>query len=332
MSIKKTVMVIGLVALGIGGTATYFVSQDDTAIEIKKVEKMPEEEQQAFLDTLLMKVSGSEKPSDVAKMLSEKVDGLNKDNASEAVYLLMSSVAVEQGAQMENFRVVSDGVISAYNENQFKSGYHETYEKVEDKSVQGFLEELKRQYLFLEDDGEGLYLSQDLNRIEKEYEKYLNESVTAILEVRLLNQDKPYVDAGQTAYDMDKMMERILFIEGKKTVWQETIYEGEMLALQEQAYMDFFGVTHDAYYEEKDGKLFMKEDIKDKMYLLQAEYSNSFMGQEIIGFMDELEADKFEKKDTQAFIYAQMQKRFAVETTEQAPITLNQGEGEGEAE
>jgi hypothetical protein len=105
-----------------------------------------------------------------------------------------------------------------------------------------------------------------------------------------------------------------------------------MLAMQEQSYMDFFGVTHDTYFDDKAGKLIMKESVIEKMYLLQAEYANSFMGEEIIGYMGELEADDFEKKDTQGFLYSRMIERFATESSEQTPIILNQDAGEGDAE
>lgn len=330
MSIKKTVLIIVLVL--VGGTATYLASQEEPTVEVKQIEKMEESEQQAFLDTLLEKVSAGEKPSDVEAMLVEKIEGLSKDNASEGVYLLLSAMAVEQGNQMTNYLTVGEGVLSAYGDDQFKTGNKETYKKVEDKAVQGYLQELKRQHLFIEDDGEGLYLSQDLKEIEKEYEKYLNDSIKSVFEIRLMNQEQPYVDANKTVYDMDKMMEHILIVEGEKGNWQGTIYEGEMLAMQEQSYMDFFGVTHDTYFDNKAGKLIMKESIIEKMYLLQAEYANSFMGEEIIGYMGELEVDNFEKKDTQGFLYSQMIERFATESSEQTPIILNQDAGEGDAE
>jgi hypothetical protein len=330
MSIKKTVLIIALVL--VGGTATYLASQEEPTVEVKQIEKMEESEQQAFLDTLLEKVSAGEKPSDVEAMLVEKIEGLSKDNASEGIYLLLSAMAVEQGNQMTNYLTVGEGVLSAYTDDQFKTGNKENYKKVEDKAVQGYLQELKRQHLFIEDDGEGLYLSQDLKEIEKEYEKYLNDSIKSVFEIRLMNQEQPYVDANKTVYDMDKMMEHILTVEGEKENWQGTIYEGEMLAMQEQSYMDFFGVTHDTYFDDKAGKLIMKESVIEKMYLLQAEYANSFMGEEIIGYMGELEADDFEKKDTQGFLYSRMIERFATESSEQTPIILNQDAGEGDAE
>lgn len=329
MTKKSYWMTAGLAVLLVGGTTTYFVSQDDTAIEVQKVDKMSEEKQQAFLDDLLMKVSDGEKPSEIEKMLAEKVGGLNKDNASEAVYILLNALSIEQGVQMDAYKVLGDGVIKAYNDNQFKSGADETYSKVEDKSVQGYLQELTRQFLFVEDDGEGLYLSQNLKPIEKKYGDYINEALKGVLDVRLKNQENPYVDAERTSYDMDAMMERILFIEDKKESWQLTIYEGEMLALQEQAYMDFFGVTHETYFNESNGKLVMKKDIVEKFESLYNEYPNTFMGADIYGFLDELDGDKYEKKDTQGFIYDKLVERFALDSLVQAPIVT---EGEGVAE
>lgn len=332
MSFKKTVLIVGLALVGVGGTATYFVAQDSNPVEVKQMEKMPEVEQQAFLDSLLEKASSSEKPSVIEKMLVEKIDGLSKDNASEGVYLLLSSMAVEQGTQMSNYKTVGEGIISAYNDNQFKSGDNDNYGKVEDEAVQGYLKELKRQHLYIEEDGEGLYLSQNLKEIEKRYGEYLNDSIKGIFRIRVMNQEKPYVEANETVYNMNKMMERILLIEGDKDNWKDTIYEGEMLSLQEQVYMDFFAVTHDTYFEDKNGKLIMKADAKENMYALQREYSNSFMGAEIIGYMDELESDRFEKKETQVFPYVQMMERFAIEPSEQAPLNLNQGTSEEGAE
>lgn len=332
MSIKKRVLLIVLALVLVGSAVTYLATKEEPTVDVKQIEKMEESEQQAFLDALLEKVSAGEKPSDVEAMLVEKIAGLSKDNASEGVYLLLSAMAVEQGNQMTNYRTVGEGVLSAYGDEQFKTGNKENYKKVEDKSVQGYLQELKRQHLFIEDDGEGLYLSQDLKEIEKEYEKYLNDSIKGVFEIRLMNQEQPYVDANKTDYDMDKMMEHILIVEGEKENWQGTIYEGEMLARQEQSYMDFFGVTHNTYFDDKAGKLTMKENIIEKMYLLQAEYANSFMGEEIIGYMGELESDAFEKKDTQGFVYSRMIERFATESSEQTPIVLNQGEDEGDAE
>lgn len=323
---------IVLAILLVGSAVTYLAYKEEPTVEVNQIEKMDEFEQQAFLDTLLEKVSAGDKPSDVEAMLVEKIEGLSKDNASEGVYLLLSAMAVEQGNQMTNYLTVGEGVLSAYDDDQFKTGNKENYKKVEDKAVQGYLQELKRQHLFIEDDGEGLYLSQDLKEIEKEYEKYLNDSIKSVFEVRLMNQEQPYVNADKTVYDMDKMMEHILVVEGEKENWQGTIYEGEMLAMQEQSYMDFFGVTHDTYFNDKAGKLIMKESVIEKMYLLQAEYANSFMGEEIIGYMGELEADNFEKKDTQGFLYSQMIERFSTDSSEQTPIILNQETGEGDAE
>lgn len=329
-NVGKVLLLSGMVLAGVGGTATYLTSLDEAPTEMKKVAQMSESQQQAFLDELLMKVSEGGKPSDIEALLVENIEGLNKDNASEAVYLLMTSLSVEQGDQMEKYRVLGDSVLQAYNENQFKAGRHETYKKVEDKSVQGYLDELKRQYLYIEDDGEGLYLSQDLKQIKENFKEYLNPAIQAVFEVRLLNQEDPYADANLTAFNMEKMMERILFIEGERHNWQETIYQGEMLALQEQAYVDFFGVTHDAYFELVNDKEVMKEEVREQMYLLQAEYANSFMGKEIIGFMDELEADGFERKDTQSFVYEQANLRFMVESDVQSPIILNGTGGDAE--
>lgn len=329
-NIGKSLLLTGIFLAGLGGTATYLTSLDEAPVEMKKVAQMSEKEQGKFLDELLMKVSEGGKPSDVEALLVQNIEGLNKDNASEGIYLLMTALSVEQGDQMEKYRVLGDSVLQAYSENQFKAGNQETYKNVEDKSVQGYLDELKRQYLFIEDDGEGLYLSQDLERIEENFKEYLNPALQAIVEVRLLNQEDPYVNANQTAFDMEKMMERILLIEGEKTNWQDTIYQGEMLALQEQAYVDFFGVTHDTYFENVKGKVVMKEDVREQMYLLQAEYSNSFMGKEIIGFMDELEADGFERKDTQHFVYDRVNERFMVESDIQSPIVLDGTGGDAE--
>lgn len=322
MKIGGIVLAVSLGLAGIGGAATYFTSLDEAPTEMKQVAQMSEEAQQAFLDELLMKVSSGGKPSDVDEMLVNNITGLNKDNASEAVYLLMTSLSIEQGEQMKKYQTFGDGVLEAYNDNEFKAGRHETYEKVTDKSIQGYLDELKRQFLFIEDDGEGLYLSQNLERVRIAYEDYLNPSLEAVFEIRLLNQEKPYTNASFTNFDMTKMLERILFIEGKREEWEKTIYAGEMLALQEQVYLDFFGVTHETYFETANGKSVMKEDVKDEMYALQAEYANSFMGNEIIGYMDELERDGFEKKDTQGFIYEQLNERFSNESDIQEPIVL----------
>ena len=313
---------------GIGGAGVYLTSLDNPAVKLVDVEKMDESKQQAFLDELLMKVSEGGKPTEVEKMLGEKINGLSKENASEAVYLLLSSMAVEQGKQMVNYRTVGEGILSAYEDEQFESGRNKSMRNIEDKSVQGYLEELNRQHLFIEDDGEGLYLSQDLEYIESAYGNYLTETVKGVVKIRIMNQKDPYANGALTSFDMDKMMERILFIEGEKENWKDTIYEGEMVALQEEAYMDFFGVTHDTYFEEAGGKLKMKDSVVEKMYLLQAEYTNSFMGNEILGYMDELEADGFVKKDTQTFIFEQMSTRFAVDSSEQSPLVLNESGGE----
>lgn len=329
-NVGKTLLLAGVILMGVSGTAIYVTSLDEEPTKMKQVAEMSEEKQQQFLDELLMEVSSGGKPSDVEALLVKNIEGLSLNNASESVYLLMTSLSVEQGDQMKKYQILGDSVLQAYNDNQFKTGRHEAFGNVEDKSVQGYLEELKRQYLFIEDDGEGLYLSQDLERIEENFSDYLNPSLQAIFEIRLLNQEAPYTDANLTTFDMELMMERILFIEGERPNWEETIYQGEMLALQEQVYVDFFGVSHDTYLETVDGKLVMKEEVREQMYLLQAEYSNSFMGKEIIEYMAELEADDFERKDTQTFVFEQMHTRFSVESEVQTPIILNGMEGDSE--
>lgn len=322
---KKTLLTyLGVAVVGITGTATYYISQDEPSAQIKEVKQMSKADQQTFLDNLVNKVSEGGKPTEINKELLAHIEGLSKENASEAVYILLSSIALEQGNQIAKYRVVGDGVVSSYNANEFKSGRNETYKEVEDKAVQGYLQELKRQYLYVEDDGDGLFLSQDLRRVEDKYKKYMTKPLETIFEVRLENQEEPYVDGNQTSYDMDKMIERILWIEGKRDMWKGTVYESEMLALQEQVYMDFFGVTHETYFNEKDGRLTMKEDVQEKMYELQHEYANSFMGDEILGYMNELENDKFVKKEDQTFIFKRMTERFSTEPVEQAPITMNQ--------
>ncbi|WP_442638092.1 hypothetical protein [Rossellomorea marisflavi] len=315
---------LGVAVVGLTGTATYFISQDEPASQIQEVKTLSKSKQQAFLDGLIEKVTNGAKPSEINKELLSTIKGLDKENASEAVYVLLSSVSMEQGNQIAKYRVVGDGVVSAYNDEQFKSGRNETYKKVEDKAVQGYLQELKRQYLFVEDDGDGLYLSQDLRLIQDKYKEYLTSPLQSIFAIRLDNQEKPYVDGNKTNYDMNTMIERLLVIEGERDIWKGTVYESEMLALQEQLYMDFFGVTHETYFEEKGGKMVMKEEVKEKMYELQNEYSNSFMGEEILGYMDELENDNFVKKDSQTFVLKRMTERFSVEPDEQAPITMNE--------
>lgn len=324
----SAVTLLGLVVAGGAGTAIIQLNDSGERVAIEKVAPLSDSEQQAFLDNLLETVSAGAKPSEVEKKLATKIEGLNEDNASEAVYLLLSSLSVEQGTQISKYRVVSDGVVEAYNQGEFKGGAGETFNGVTDKAVQGFLQELSRQHLLIEDDGQGLYLSQHLEYVKKNYESYMNEPLKGVLEVRLKNQNDPYADETFAALDLTKALERVLLIEGMKDEWAGTIYASEMMALQEQAYLDFFGITHDAHFEEKDGKLVMKESVKEEMYLLQAEYANSMMGKDIIGFMDELETDKFERKDSQTFIYERVQALFA-EEAEQPPLTMSR---EGDAE
>lgn len=332
---KRLILGLSAVALGVGVPATYFATQQhgDEKIQTKNVKKMSADEQEKFLTKIADMVSNAEKPSDIEKALEGSIAKLSKENANIAFYTFLYSLSIEQEKQMENYRVISEGLINAYNKNEFKASRGESYEGVKDEAVKGYLNELNRQFLYVEDDGDGIVLLQDVETLEKKYGQFFDEGLKGLLEVRLANQNDPYANATYTAFNMKKNLERILFIEGKRPVWENTMYHDEMLALQEMAYVDFFGITHDAYFDEKDGVFTMKEDVKDEMWALMKEYSNSFLGDDILAYMDELETDDWVRKDEHDAIFKRMEERFTAVSEVQAPfvrVTPPQG-GEEEA-
>lgn len=328
---KTTKAWVGIIALAIGAPSGYFLLHQEDAIEAKDVKKMSEKEQKAYLDKLSEYVSSGQKPSTVEKDLAMNIAKLSKDNASEAFYIFLYGIAIEQEKQMKNYETVSDNLILSFNKGEFTPGVKASYDKVEDQAVKGYLNELKRQFLFVEDDGQGLYLTQDVAGLEKKYGSFFNDGLKAVMDIRIKNQTSPYVSASGTKYNLKKNLERILWIQGKKTSWENTIYQEEALAIQETAYADFFGVTQDTYFEQKDGKDVMKESVKEEMWHLAKEYANSFMADDILAYMEELEADGFEKKDDQNVVYGRMNERFGSKADVQTPFAkAEQQEAESE--
>lgn len=318
---KKIGLWLGAFGICVGAPITYFALQaGEDVIQTKDVKKMSEKEQEAFVVKIADMVVNGEKPSSIEEELAKGIAGLSKERASEAFYTFLYSISMEQGKQTENYQVVSEDLISAYNSNQFEAKRHASFDKVKDAAVKGYLTELNRQFLYLEDDGEGLVMLQDLEQLEKKYEKFFDEGLKGLVEVKRLNQEKPYASSAYTSFNMKDNLEYILRIEGKRTSWQDTIYHDEMLALQESAYMDFFGITHDAYFDDKDGVLTLKEEVKDEMWALMKEYSNSFMGDEILAYMDSLESNDWVKPEQQESLYNRMYERFATPSAVQAPL------------
>lgn len=311
----------GIFGILVGAPVTYFVLQgNEELIQTKDVKKMSEKDQEAFMVKISDMVINGEKPSVIEEQLEKQIAGLSKERASEAFYTFLYSLSFEQGSQTEKYQVLSEELISAYNNNQFEAKRNASFDKVKDESVKGYLTELNRQFLYLEDDGEGLVMLQDLERLEKKYKPFFDEGLTGLMEVKRMTQEKPYASSSYTSFNLKENLEYILRIEGKRTTWQDTIYHDEMMGLQESAYMDFFGVTHDAYFNEKDGALTLKEEVKDEMWALMKEYSNSFMGDEILAFMDELESNDWLKPAEQESLYKRMYERFAVPSAVQAPL------------
>lgn len=329
---KKRWLGAGAVLIGLAGlSSTYYLMEKDESAQVQTIEKMSEEEQEKFVNQIADMVSNGDTPASIESEIEKKISGLSKDRANEVLYSLLYALKLEQEQLMESYTGIATALTDAYNDGQFKTGTNK-FGKVEDESVRSFLEGLDEQFFKIEEKDDALLLTHDLERIESKYGSFFNPSTQALFDIRMKKETSPYANYTYNSYDLKKNLEFILFIEGKRDVWQDTIVHYDIQSIQEAAYADFFGVTHDAYFEEKDGELVLKESVKDEMWALMKEYANSFMGDDILGFMDELETDDWVRKAEQDFALKRIEERFSRASSVQVPFIQVTAPGEGELE
>jgi len=169
---KKIAIWLGVAAIGVATPATYFVLQDNTLgsiIENKQVKKVSAKEQKKILNHVLDMVSDSKKPSDIESYLSKNIPKLSDKNANEAFYSFTYALTSEQERMMDAYQAVSNELLFPYEDNEFEVGKNMDTSKVKDFAVKGYLDELKRQFLYLEDDGSNLNLKIDYESLNKKY-------------------------------------------------------------------------------------------------------------------------------------------------------------------
>lgn len=314
---------LGVATLAVATPTTYLILQDNglgSVMGKDAVKKASAVEQKKIMNHILNMVSDSKKPSDIENYLSKNISKLSNKNANEAFYSLTYSLTLEQENMTNAYQAVSNELLFAYEDNEFKAGKNMDTSKVKDYAVKGYLDELTRQFLYLEDDGSNLKLKVDYEKIEKKYENYFEDGLKTLMTIKIQEQDKPYFNADMTQYNMKEMLERILYIEGKRASWENTIYHNEVQAYQEHIYADFFGVSQESYFEKKDDKLVMKDSVKEELGELLTEYSNSFMGNDIVAYMESLESNKWEKGKESEVVLKMMYDRFGKTSTVQAPF------------
>lgn len=323
---SKKWMIYGL-ALSASIYPGYLLIKGQDFGETREVGVLSEMGQEKLMNEVSELVINDASPKTIDDKISTAIGRVSTDKQTELLFGLLYSMRMEQDRLMETYVQIAEELTVSYNNGEFKSGTQD-FSDVKDKVVREYLEGLSESYFKVEEKGDSLFLSQDLDRFESEYGKYLDKSTKAFIDIQK-EQLQSYPNSNDLEKQVfEKQLNLILFVESNRVNWENSYYHDEIQSMERNLYANVFGVDEPKHFDHEKGQYTFKSGIRDIMTELMDDYSNTFIGDDIYGYLNELESNKWQLNEKENFILNRISERFSTPSKVQSPyIQVSAPEG-----
>ena len=331
ISTKKAVSIVTISVLLLSGIATgagylLYGSNNSNETSTEKKGKLTEAEQQEFVQRIEDMRNSGERPTEIEKELQANIDRLDKEHSTKAVREFMKSIEDTSSYFYQLLYVMGPELEYTKSVDNVKNPV-EDIDKISNEFAKGYIQEMKRQFMYVFSGDGYYYLEPDATYVLDNYGKYLHGDYKDYINLSAKQQTEPIFDSVNSRYNLDRVRDDLVYIDNSRDRWSGGDYEEDFKQMERELYEVMFGVSHGTFYdlnvenngeENEEWTYTLKDEIRKKYEDIVKEDNDMPFAKDLKEFLDVLKEHDYQyNEEIDSFLADMFAEKFGLGSEEQ---------------
>jgi hypothetical protein len=213
-------------------------------------QKLSSDDEKKFVEQVNTMVSERKAPKEVETTVDSKIKQLDTESATSVVNAYIYSLYQANSDMTNKISSVTPDLQTLVKDKKIDLSKKVEANKLEDGMVKGLFQELTKDHLILQQDGNNFFTNVDMDYVVGKYGTQIDSDLKDFMIFRAMEDKKSIFNSEKTTFDLDEVASRLVTIEKKDADIQKSKNKDQWISEQKYYYNIMFGVNH-AYFLEK---------------------------------------------------------------------------------